>query len=635
MTVNSLPKKWAVFIRMITFVDLPIKKKIQFFSFGALFWFFLMAATAIFSMMHLNKTFNKVIYETTPYDRGALKISNQLSAISYNMKSIIDAKELGDALTSFNDGRENFTNIKTILETLLITPTVKTQNSKNIKTLKPTNDKKVINDIIKLRKTTTELSYLYHDIASSHISHLRKNDSNKDKSTDTKLKNFNSLQREASDITNSISNKTTTLYTQHTSEITFNINHTTSVIVFILVIETILLVVFSIWISRALTAPINAIITQIDSLSTNNVDLTRKIEITTKDEIGVLAEKFNNLMESVHKMGVFKKVIEEDDSLDDVYSRLNSAFIDYVHLDKCTIYEIDSRNEKMKVVIPVISDPNNSPCNEVILERAKYCRAIRTGHPVSSISYNGVCKQFFHSDNKCHVCMPMHIGGRPGGVIQFLFDKPNNDKETGLINNKIFRADAFINQALSVIEAKRLMNTLRESALRDPLTGLYNRRFLQEHTNHLLAGVVRRKKSIGLIMCDLDYFKQVNDSHGHDAGDIVLKRTSILITESVRKSDLVIRFGGEEFLVLLIDVQENEAVAIAEKIRKNIEQTKFKVSDGTITKTISLGVSEYPSDTDGFWQAIKFADVALYKAKDDGRNKTIRFDTSMWTENEF
>ncbi|MBI4698777.1 MAG: GGDEF domain-containing protein [Nitrospirae bacterium] len=235
--------------------------------------------------------------------------------------------------------------------------------------------------------------------------------------------------------------------------------------------------------------------------------------------------------------------------------------------------------------------------------------------------------------NKVHICFPMIVGGSAGGVVQFLFDPKHIGPDRK--DTRMFKAEQYIKESLSVIEAKRLTNTLRESALSDPLTGLYNRRFLQEYTETLVSGVLRRKKTIGLIMCDLDYFKQVNDAYGHNIGDALLKETASAIKKCVRVSDLVIRFGGEEFLVLMLDINEGETMGIAEKIRETIKETKIKVPDGSLSKTISLGISEFPLDTDSFWQAIKFADVALYKAKDTGRNKSVRFTTDMWTAEQF
>jgi len=167
------------------------------------------------------------------------------------------------------------------------------------------------------------------------------------------------------------------------------------------------------------------------------------------------------------------------------------------------------------------------------------------------------------------------------------------------------------------------------------MTGLYNRRFLQEHTAQIISGVLRRKTQIGLLVCDIDYFKQVNDTHGHDAGDQLLRETAIVLKNAVRESDIVIRFGGEEFLVLLMDVQSGDAVVVAEKIRQSIEKLKVTVGEKVLQKTISIGVAEFPGDTDGFWQAIKYADVALYRAKEGGRNQCVRFAPDMWQHGDF
>jgi len=146
---------------------------------------------------------------------------------------------------------------------------------------------------------------------------------------------------------------------------------------------------------------------------------------------------------------------------------------------------------------------------------------------------------------------------------------------------------------------------------------------------------MRRNKQIGLLVCDLDYFKQVNDTHGHDIGDQMLKETASILKSSVREADLVIRFGGEEFLVLLLDLEPGMAVGVAEKIRAKMEQFKLPVGDSVLQKSISIGVSEFPHDTDGFWQAIKYADVALYQAKETGRNRVVRFTPEMWAHGDF
>ncbi|MEN8262350.1 MAG: GGDEF domain-containing protein [Nitrospirota bacterium] len=397
-----------------------------------------------------------------------------------------------------------------------------------------------------------------------------------------------------------------------------------------LLIATALLIFFTIAISRSISKPVKSITKHIRSFGKGKIDLSQKNDIRSNDEIGNLSKIFYNLMEEINDLAAFKKVIEEDENLEDVYSRLGHAFQDKVGLDEFIIYEVATDEKKMRPVYPVIINEQEIYCSEEILNNCTLCKVEKTGHMISSVSYPNVCRQFKSGPLKAHVCIPMIIGGKTGVIVQFLIDSKKislhpNDK-------RIFRADRYIKESLSVIEAKRLTNTLKESALKDSLTGLYNRRFLQEYTETLIAGVLRRERTVGLIMCDLDFFKQVNDFYGHSVGDTVLRETSKIIRKCIRSSDLIIRYGGEEFLILMLDINEGETLTIAEKIRETTEETKIKVSDGIIKKTISLGISEFPTDTDSFWQAIKYADAALYRAKEIGRNKAIRFTEHMRSE---
>ena len=133
-------------------------------------------------------------------------------------------------------------------------------------------------------------------------------------------------------------------------------------------------------------------------------------------------------------------------------------------------------------------------------------------------------------------------------------------------------------------------------------------------------------------MIDMDHFKMVNDTYGHDVGDVIIKKLSKTITENIKESDLAVRYGGEEFLVLLHGVDEPEAIEIAERLRLKVADMKVKAGNEILQKTISIGVSMFPSDTDSVWKCIKFADIALYRAKESGRNRVIRFNEEMWSD---
>jgi len=144
----------------------------------------------------------------------------------------------------------------------------------------------------------------------------------------------------------------------------------------------------------------------------------------------------------------------------------------------------------------------------------------------------------------------------------------------------------------------------------------------------------RSPKQVGFIMADLDFFKMVNDEHGHLAGDMILQQVANILRENIRKSDLLIRYGGEEFLIMLMEINNEGATReVAEKLRKAVEQTPLKLPSGaTLKKTLSLGTADFPGDAEQLYKTIKYADVALYRAKGEGRNRVEVFNPEMWTE---
>lgn len=179
-----------------------------------------------------------------------------------------------------------------------------------------------------------------------------------------------------------------------------------------------------------------------------------------------------------------------------------------------------------------------------------------------------------------------------------------------------------INQQLQtqIHEIQILQQELREQAIRDPLTNLFNRRFFDESFTLELAGARRSGRSICLLLIDIDHFKDVNDQFGHLSGDRVLRNFGRLMVEKTRKSDVVCRYGGEEFIILMNDMKIEEACERAEILRKAFEE--MCLQDQSIRKsvTISAGISEFPLHGDEENTLIGKADDALYAAKQAGRN---------------
>ncbi|MDI9409280.1 MAG: PleD family two-component system response regulator [Candidatus Pacebacteria bacterium] len=159
-------------------------------------------------------------------------------------------------------------------------------------------------------------------------------------------------------------------------------------------------------------------------------------------------------------------------------------------------------------------------------------------------------------------------------------------------------------------------------AATDPLTGIYNRRYLDSHVKTMLSHSIAEKKNLSIAFCDLDHFKLINDSHGHEAGDEVLIEFCNRVQNNLRNFDLLARMGGEEFVILLPEANQERAIAIAERIRQLISETPFVLRNGTeIAVTVSIGISSLKNDQDSDKEMIDRADRAMYLAKQSGRNQ--------------
>ncbi len=365
----------------------------------------------------------------------------------------------------------------------------------------------------------------------------------------------------------------------------------------------------------------------------NNDDRSRAckqgilIPVITQDRIGEVATLVNDLTSHIRDISLFRRTIEADETVEEIYKRLAYVFQETLKLQTFVIWEVGEKDESIK---PVYTWPLELEHEICAMSSASLCRARRTSEVVSSSGFPNICPVFPLTDVMTHTCVPMIVSGKVLGVVQFLslfVDSPERVEE---LQTNLHLAGLYMQEALPVLHAKRLASNLHEMATKDSLTGLSNRHFLENNINPILAGVKRRKSAMGILMCDLDFFKQVNDEYGHDVGDQILKTLAVIMQNSVRTSDIVIRYGGEEFLILLTECEIEKAIAVAEKIRTTVEEQIFRVQNLSIRKTLSIGVSILPVDGEAFWECVKYADIALYKAKESGRNKVLRFDPSMW-----
>jgi diguanylate cyclase (GGDEF)-like protein len=186
---------------------------------------------------------------------------------------------------------------------------------------------------------------------------------------------------------------------------------------------------------------------------------------------------------------------------------------------------------------------------------------------------------------------------------------------------KPFNNEELLARVAVMVRVRTAEERIRHLSQTDELTGMYNRRFLQPRLDEEFARATRYGKTLACLLLDIDHFKKINDSYGHQAGDEVLRQVAEVIRSHVRKSDLAVRYGGEEFLIILFENDRAGALRVAERIRSDVESRQFTWRSGSLRVTISSGLAVFPDaaiqSSNDF---VKCADAALYEAKASGRN---------------
>ncbi len=187
--------------------------------------------------------------------------------------------------------------------------------------------------------------------------------------------------------------------------------------------------------------------------------------------------------------------------------------------------------------------------------------------------------------------------------------------------HKPFTHNEIVTRINANLELLDLFQKMRDIANKDFLTGAYNRRFFFEVGDAIYKKAKRKEKSLAVAMLDIDKFKNINDTYGHDVGDIAIKEVKRILNKNLRVSDLMARFGGEEFCILLEDISIENVQKLFEKIRKSFEKNVIKIDNLEISYTVSIGI--YYGLADSLEEMIRLSDEALYEAKESGRNKIV------------
>jgi diguanylate cyclase (GGDEF)-like protein len=281
--------------------------------------------------------------------------------------------------------------------------------------------------------------------------------------------------------------------------------------------------------------------------------------------------------------------------------------------------------------VRVLAGMEDTAFQEKVNNNEIECRSFKPGEGIAGRVYmtakpivvNNIKEDdvFIDSENsyvRSIVCIPMIVYNEVIGVIN-VTNKRHGKEFTG---EDIEMLKAVADQAAVAINKAQLW----DMAVTDSLTGLYVRRYFMVKLHEELHRAERYKNILSIVIADLDRFKNINDTYGHDAGDRVLKAIGKFLQQNIRDVDVVARYGGEEFVLMIPEAAKDAARSLSERLRKNLSEMKF---ENVPPITISLGIATYPYDGTDAEDLIKKADAAMYAAKRAGRNQVVKYSRNV------
>ncbi len=350
------------------------------------------------------------------------------------------------------------------------------------------------------------------------------------------------------------------------------------------------------------------------STSINNAMLFERSEETKND----LDHKVFNLM----TLQQASKVLSSTLNLDELINISIDMFLETVWANKglLMLMSDDSPDFKVKAFKGIteeeIEELNKNPAEAWVMTTIQKERKPIFARELSGKSYQSYTA--LNKDLPFAVYIPMIKENELYGIVK-VGPKINGEPFS---ENDLEFFETLASQAVIAFENARLYSL----AITDSITKLYVHRYFQYRLEEEVARSRRYNSTVSLLMCDIDHFKNVNDTYGHQQGDCILREVSRIIRKNVRNTDIACRYGGEEFAIVLPETTQSDAKIVAERIRRDVAKFDFPSIMGdqpSIHCSISIGVAGFPLNADNKDQLIQKADVALYKAKDSGRNKVI------------
>lgn len=357
-------------------------------------------------------------------------------------------------------------------------------------------------------------------------------------------------------------------------------------------------------------------------------DLAKRVRVLRGDELGALAHSFNRMAGELagrrrrdELLDRFQMLLVSSNSMDELFEVVARTCTELFPEAGGAIYRIAaSRNQLTREA------RWNWPAEAGgDMFEPEGCRALRTGQPyfVSDASLELPClhtqRLGVHASRSG--CLPLAAQGEMLGILQLCrFDQEPAEVPTALRSTAVLVAD----QLAMAMANLQLREQLRQQSIRDPLTGLFNRRYLEETMERELARSARNGQPLVVVAVDVDHFKRFNDTHGHEAGDLVLVELARLLREGIRETDIACRYGGEEFVLLMPDSPLEVAAQRAEVLRERVRALRLRLGGSEAeTVSVSMGLAAAPAHGASAADLLRHADSALYAAKAAGRDRVV------------
>lgn len=331
-----------------------------------------------------------------------------------------------------------------------------------------------------------------------------------------------------------------------------------------------------------------------------------ELELRTK-ELSILIETIERLQSCVH--------------IDEAYTVITEAIQKFYPLYSGCLYVLGE--EKSLHSIHSWGEPLKSRS----VFKPEDCQALqnRKIHPLITPEKDKKCAHLDDTFSGGSLCIPLDMHDEIIGLIHLeTGNDPSLISFLEMEESKYLLLTTFAKNLSLAINNLKLRERLYYQAIRDPLTGLFNRHYMEETFEREIQRAIRKELNMGVIIFDIDHFKRFNDNFGHLAGDVMLKEIASFVTANVRKEDIVSRYGGEEFLIIMPDASLSVAKERAEFLRRKVKDLKILYQDRLLDPvTLSFGVSSFPLHGRDVETLIKKADEALYRAKGEGRDRVV------------